>query len=225
MIATDINKIGYKLYYKDRVKYGSLEEFYGEYLNHILKHKAMVFTAWMYLADKLCELGFINESDMDKIHINIINHDNSKFLSDEFYIYAKRFYRNRRKNLRTNENFKKAVKLHKERNLHHFESLKDYKGDDWKCYAVELVCDYIAMGWEFNNYVCEYFGKVKDELKDNLPNEYYSYIESIIKIIPNEFSLAEEPLTTENMDYISHFFDNHNDPFEDNDYERNRDNK
>ena len=67
MTATNINEIKYRLYYKDSVKYGPLEEFYEEYLNHILKHKAMVFTAWMYLADKLCELGFINESDMDKI--------------------------------------------------------------------------------------------------------------------------------------------------------------
>ena len=70
------------------------------------------------------------------------------------------------------------------------------------------------MGWEFNNYICEYFEKIKDNFKNNLPKEYYNYIESIIKIIPEKLKLVEEPLTKKNIEYIYYVYNNYNDPFE-----------
>ena len=51
----------------------------------------MVYIAWLYIADTLYNLGFINENDMVDINVLIINHDNSKLESDEFIPYAKRF--------------------------------------------------------------------------------------------------------------------------------------
>ena len=72
------------------------------------------------------------------------------------------------------------------------------------------------MGWEFSDYIYEYFQKVKDELKNSLPKEYYNYIESIINAIPEKFALAEEPLTENNISYIYYMFNYNSNPFEDN---------
>lgn len=203
-------------YYKYLIEHKQIKEFYQEYLKHILEHKSKVWIAFLYICDTLCELGFINENDMDGISKLIMRHDESKLYSDEFIPYARKFNGPRPKDARVKEKFKEAVKLHKERNLHHFEALKTYKGDNWQYYAIELICDYIAMGWEFDNYICEYFEKIKDELKNALPNSYYNYIESIIKIIPFKLPFAEIPLTENIIENIYYTFNRYCDPFEDN---------
>ena len=189
-------------------------KYYRKYLDHILEHKKMVYTAWIYIQDTLCELGFISDDDVYPIFELVACHDESKLETDEFIPYAKRFNGPKPKDLTVKENFKAAVMLHKMRNPHHYESLKKRRGENWKHYAVELICDYIAMGWEFNNYICEYFEVVKEELKNALPEEYYNFIENVISIIPERLSLAEEPLTENNIGYIYHLYDYHNDPFE-----------
>ena len=204
----------YTNYYSDLVDFKVIDEYYKEYLNHILEHKKLVYIAWIYIVDTLCKYNFINESDINKIHVNILNHDNSKLLYDEFIPYAKRFNGHKKNNHIVKTKFKDAVKLHKERNLHHFEALKKYCGKDWKYYAIELICDYIAMGWEFNDFICEYFNKVKDNLKNELPKEYYKYIEDIISVISIELTLTEEPLSNNNIEYIYYLFNYYNDPFE-----------
>ena len=201
-------------YYDWLIKHHQIPKYYQEYLSHILDHKRMVCVAWFYIGDTLCELGFINEDEMERINKLTLNHDNSKLQRDEFIPYARKFNGPRRNNQKVKENFKEAVKLHKMRNLHHYESLKSYKGEDWKCYAIELICDYIAMGWEFNSYIGDYFEKVKDELKNNLPEDYYNYIESIIEIISEKLELSNETLTKNNEGYIHYLYNYYNDPFE-----------
>ena len=202
-------------YYNWLIDHKQIPKYYKSYLGHVLDHKKMVYIAWLYVADTLYSLDFISESDMCDINNLIMNHDDSKLQRDEFIPYARRFNGPRQKNPIVKADFKAAVKLHKERNLHHYEALKSYKGWNWKHYAIELICDYIAMGWEFDNYICEYFQEVKDELKSVLSEEYYNYIESIISIISERLVLAEKPLTENNIGYIYHLFDYYNDPFED----------
>ena len=204
----------YVNYYNWLIDHNQIPQYYKKYLEHILNHKEMVFIAWIYIGDSLCEMGFINEEDIYYINELIINHDDSKFQIEEFIPYAKKYNGHKQKDQMFQINFNDAVKLHKDRNLHHYETLNSYKGNDWKYYAIELICDYIAMGWEFDNYICEYFEKVKDKLKKELPENYYNYIESIIKIIPERLNLAEEPLTKNNIEYIYYLYNYHNDPFE-----------
>lgn len=220
MIINDDTKI-YIDYYNCLLKNGQISQYYKKYLNHILNHKNMVYIAWIYIADTLHELSFIDKEDICHINKLIINHDDSKYEIDEFIPYAKKFNKPF-KNQKIQTDFKLAVKLHKERNLHHYETLKSYNGNNWKHYAIELICDYIAMGWEFNNYICEYFEKIKDNFKNNLPKEYYNYIESIIKIIPEKLKLVEEPLTKKNIEYIYYVYNNYNDPFEENNLKINK---
>ena len=201
-------------YYEWLVKNGQIKEYYKKYLGHILEHKKNVYIAWLYICDPLCELNFIDENDIESIFELIINHDDSKLFKDEFIPYARRFNGPRQKDPKVKANFKSAVKLHKERNMHHYEALKTYEGDDWKHYAVELICDYIAMGWEFDSYICEYFIKVKDELKEALPAEYYNYIENIISVIPEKLPFAEDKLTDNRIEQICYMYNTYHDPFE-----------
>ena len=65
-----------------------------------------------------------------------------------------------------------------------------------------MVCDYIAMGWEFDNYILEYYDKAKDEI--DLPEQYKSFLESILNLIrtDNELSFAEEAMTDEKMNSL-----------------------
>ena len=205
-------------YYSSLVNNNKLPKYYKSYLDHILEHKKLVYIAWIYIGDTLSELGFINKNDMCHIYDLIIEHDNSKLLKDEFYPYSRRFKGTKRRKSMVEDEFRCAVRKHKSRNLHHYESLQGYRGKFWKHYAVELICDYIAMGWQFNNYIYEYFQKVRNQLKTVLPKEYFDYIESIINIIPKKLSLAEEPLTENNIEYIWYRFNYYNDPFDDNQF-------
>lgn len=217
-MCTNIDTNMYIDYYNFLINHNQLPKYYKSYLKHVLNHKEMVYIAWIYIANTLHSLGFINENDMNNINNLIICHDDSKLQKDEFIPYAKRFNGPKQKDAKTKTNFKKAVQLHKERNLHHYETLKLYNGENWKCYAIELICDYIAMGWEFNNYIFEYFQQVKDELKMNLPNEYFNYIESIINVISQRLDLTEKPLTENNTQLIYYLFNYYNDPFENYDF-------
>lgn len=211
-MIVSIDAEAYIDYYSWLINNNQIPKYYGSYLKHILNHKYMVHIAWIYIRDTLINLGFIDEDDASNIDNLIINHDDSKLQRDEFIPYAKRYNGSKKKNPLIKNNFKNAVKLHKERNIHHYEKLKSYKGENWRLYAIELVCDYIAMGWEFNNYVYEYFQKEKDELKKDLPDNYYKFIESVINLIPETFPLAEESLTKHKIEQICHIY---NDPFED----------
>ena len=190
-----------------------------DYLEHLNKHTCYVVVAWKYVREVLWDRGLLNEKEFDKTNTNIAFHDSSKVNMDEWIPYRNRFYVEWEDQSKVKEEFKAAVKRHKERNLHHYESLKDYKGDDWKCYVVELVCDYIAMGWEFNNFVLEYYESQKDKI--DLPSEYKSYLETIMDILREPIMHSvEEPITPEfindimfkdtelkprnNMDYTLH---------------------
>jgi hypothetical protein len=152
--------------------------------------------AWKYIREELWDRDLLDEEEFEKTNRLITWHDTSKVSKEEWGAYSERLYGDNKSNPNIKANFKEAVKKHKERNLHHYESLRDYKGNDWKCYVVELVCDYIAMGWELDNYILEYYDKVKDEI--NLPPEYKSYLETILSMLREDsLSAVEKPITNE----------------------------
>ena len=165
-----------------------------KYFMHYVKHTYFVVLAWKAISEELWQRNMLTEQEFKKTNNLIIWHDQSKMNKNEWDAYAKRFYGNQ-KDDETIIAFKEAVKEHKAKNLHHYESLKDYKGDDWKCYIIELVCDYIAMGWEFENYILEYYDSIKEKIE--LPNDYKAYLECILNILrePKMIEVVEKPLT------------------------------
>ena len=205
--------------YERLLKYGRIPKYNKNYLGHVIDHKKMVFLAWLYLRMPLYYTGHIDEDEIDIIDELIKKHDDSKLSKTEFYPYSKRFNGPKQNDPKVKANFKEAVRVHKMNNLHHFETLASYEGKDWKAYAIELICDYIAMGWEFDNYIFEFFQKAKDEMSQLLPEERYDYIENIINIIPKDFPLAEEHLTVDNIGCVIFLGDSYNDPVENYDNE------
>lgn len=171
------------------------------YLRHYFKHTEYVVMAWKKIRDFLYDNEFINDEEFEKINTLIIWHDNSKIDKDEWKTYACKFGSKEPLTEEEKEAFNDAVKKHKEKNLHHYESLKNYTGSDWKCYIIELVCDYIAMGWEFDNYIFEYYEGVKRKM--NLPPLYKEYLEQVLIALRDpSMSCIEEPLSEEQIAFL-----------------------
>ena len=176
------------------------------YFGHYITHTYYVVLAWKAIRGELWCHDKLTKEEFDQINRMIAWHDQTKMDASEWMPYAEWFYGNH-----DDENakieFKEAVQKHKEKNLHHFESLRNYKGPDWKCYIIELVCDYIAMGWEFDNYILEYYASKKEEIR--LPDDYKNYLESILEILRNTelLEIVERPLTEEKKTKLDFFYD------------------
>ncbi len=163
------------------------------YTDHYFQHTYYCMLAWMSIRNELLEEKVISKSEYEKINHLIAWHDNSKISDEEFMPYAMKFYSKQRDEEKIKSQFKEAVKHHKDCNLHHFEALRSYNGNDWKCYIIELICDYIAMGWEFKNYLFEYYQSTKDKI--NLPSEYREYLERVMDIIREKcYESVESPM-------------------------------
>ena len=154
-----------------------------KYYEYYSRHVYYVVLAWKDIQDLLIEAGLINEAEFHKINQLIIWHDNSKIEADEFAAYAARFYPAGEENDEEGIErlFKQAWEAHKLKNPHHHQALKDYQGDDWKCYLVEMVCDWHAMGWEMGNTAYEYYEDNKASI--NLPSIYQEFLKLILALI------------------------------------------
>ena len=172
------------------------------YFEHYAKHTYYVVLAWKEIQSVLIEQGLISEEEFQKINQLIIWHDNSKISEDEWLPYARRFYSSHGNEESVKRDFKKAVAHHKKENLHHFESLKNYFGPDWKCYIVEMVCDYIAMGWEFGKYIFEYYEENRNQIE--LPARYQEYLDWVLNSLREStiYSYLEESLSQKRMVYL-----------------------
>ena len=170
-----------------------IEKKYGE---HYFAHTYYVVLAWKLIRRVLLDKKTISEREYKIINHLVAWHDNSKISELEFKPYALGLYSQDKDTKEVHDDFKEAINIHKSSNLHHFESLKNYKGNDWKCYIIELICDYIAMGWEFKNYLLEYYQANKESIE--LPKEYKEYLEYVISIIKDTcYDEVERPMDCE----------------------------
>lgn len=171
------------------------------YFNHYMKHTYYVVLAWKLIQDRLVAEGFISKEEFDKITQLIIWHDNSKISREEWLPYARKFYSIGKQSEEVKAEFQKAVAHHKANNLHHFELLQNYTGSDWRCYIIEMVCDYIAMGWEFGVYIFEYYEKERKSIV--LPPEYKEYLEQVLNVLRDpSLSAVEEEMTSKREAYL-----------------------
>lgn len=155
------------------------------YIQYYINHTYNVVLAWIDIQDLLIKNKVINKDEFKRINKLIILHDKSKLSMEEFAAYGAKFFPIGP--ITNEEEIKSAFKLawehHKANNPHHHQTLKDYKGDDWICYLIEMICDWIAMGWEFGELVHEYYEKHKEEI--DLPILYKNTLENILTLIKN----------------------------------------
>src|SRR5574344_2135778 len=155
---------------KPIIRYITVKEAIGKYTDYINEHINNVKRAFNELEstlDKLNEEKILN-FDKDELVRNIKDHDHSKFSDYEFNGYRQWFYpvngADRYKNL-----YDKAWNHHTEVNPHHPEHWVVH--DPMKnnnvvtimempdVYLAELICDWQAMSYKFNNNPLEYYKK------------------------------------------------------------------
>ena len=153
-----------------------------KYFEYYMNHTYNVVLAWKAIQDILLENEIINEDEFTKINMLIAWHDNSKINSDEFSAYGAKFFPVKEaKDIGSAEDFKLAWDVHKSKNLHHHQSLNNYTESDWKCYIVEMICDWIAMGFETDTSACKYYEQQRENIV--LPDEYRMLLEKILSCI------------------------------------------
>jgi len=173
-----------------------------QYFMHYFKHTYLVVLAWKGIQDILIKNNLINEYEFNRINELIIWHDNSKISESEWLPYARKFNPvGCQDKDKVEIEFKQAVRHHKCNNFHHFESLKNYTGSDWKCYIIEMICDYIAMGWEFDSYIFDYYDSNKEKI--DLPTLYQEYLDEVLNLLKDpSMHFIEEPLTPKRISYL-----------------------
>ena len=164
---------------------GSSVETEVSYINYLLEHKRNIERVWNGIYPTLILAGLINPEETEKIEENIGKHDDSKFIQPEFSAYAAFFFGGR-KNKREE---RRKRSYHKDSNKHYHRALKEYVSNDWKCYAVEMVCDWEAMGLVHGLSANEYYVKAKEEIE--LPLDYKSFVEEVLLVVAH-LELEEE---------------------------------
>ena len=136
---------------------------YEEYRNYITEHINNVKKAFDTYGELLCEEL---ELEITAMQYQIDNHDNSKWSAEEFEPYARKFFPEG-KRIISDYDFNKAWMHHTQYNCHHPEHWLFYDYNTKKItiydmpdkYIAEMICDWIAMGYKFNNKAYEYYEK------------------------------------------------------------------
>ena len=124
-----------------------------KYTEYILDHKANVRKAY----DWLDAHGLIKDNILlSKVQVNVINHDLSKYLPDEFDAYAEYFYG--KKTAKVEKEFDYAWLHHIHNNPHHWQHwllVNDTDGtyalEMPEEYVYEMICDWWAFSFKKGN--------------------------------------------------------------------------
>lgn len=137
-----------------------------EYVNYIKEHIKNV--------NKACEkygLLICKELDIEyeELCMQIKSHDKSKFSSEEFNAYRQKFYRDKNEEEISENEFNKAWLHHIHNNPHHPEYWVYYCNNNLtesvtvfdmsNNYIAEMILDWVAMGYKFNDRCYDYYNK------------------------------------------------------------------
>lgn len=144
---------------------------FREYLDYFERHYDNVQKAWALLNEKCQNKGFRFISDdfvWHCIDAEVKMHDESKLSAQEFTQYRQRWFPCEGED-QNDEDFQKAWEHHWKDNPHHWQNWttngSDYMYGDY--YVVIMLCDWVAMGFEFGNTAKSFYEKNKDSI--NLP--------------------------------------------------------
>lgn len=171
-----------------------------QYLEYIKEHKENVTKAFQVYGTLIIDLLYddnINKQlTWERLYEKIRDgHDNSKYENEEFESYRRKFFPRDGEKPISDYEFNKAWLHHIHNNPHHpeywiyqdYEELKS-KGKAQIFYypmdndaIIEMLCDWIAMSYKFNNKVYDWY---KESNKGDILNEDTRFIvEEILKAI------------------------------------------
>jgi len=157
-----------------------------DYLNYVKEHKQNVKLAWKELQEKCEGKGFSFIYDDWKYHILcslIEKHDDSKLSNEEFIPYRQKFYPCEGENI-DKSLFGVAWEHHKNNNPHHWEHWLNHEPStpyDKSMYAVEMVCDWMAMGYKFGDTAESFYLNNKNKIILPVSEDYIFEIFNAIK--------------------------------------------
>lgn len=146
---------------------------FREYLNYLERHYDNVQMAWKLINDRCQRKGFRFMSDdfvWGSIDEAIKMHDESKLSMQEFTQYRNYFFTAEGEE-KDKLSFDLAWDHHLDQNEHHWQNWTQ-RQENGMMYAdiflVQMVCDWVAMGFEFGDTAKDYYEKNKERI--NLPD-------------------------------------------------------
>lgn len=140
----------------------------NEYRQYILEHQKNVKKAFNEYGILLCKELEVN---VGAISLQVQSHDQSKFSKEEFEIYRRKFFKKDNEPEISDHEFNLGWLMHIHNNPHHpqfwvlHDEGKNYVYDMPNNYIIEMLLDWIAMGYKFNSKCYDYYndkGKNKD---------------------------------------------------------------
>lgn len=152
-----------------------------EYKKYIEEHLQNIRDAFVELST--CpDLDWLITEDLScKLFTRILLHDLSKYSEEEFNAYRKYYYPiNEEEKNNAKVDFEKAWKHHYENNDHHWQARVNMTNmtEHLKLACLENICDWLAMGYKFNDRPIQYYNKHKNEI--TLPQVQIDFIEKVL---------------------------------------------
>ncbi len=164
------------------------EDEYIEYINnHITNVKKAYENLRSIETELMARVPEINYSNLHNTYQRIIVHDASKFSDEEFDAYRRHFHSiNDAEKKDSEEDFKEAWKHHYVYNDHHPEH---FNGKEMfpKEAVLEMICDWIAMGYNgkptLSAYDWYYQNKDKDDTLKDMNKNTVELVEKILDVV------------------------------------------
>lgn len=155
-----------------------------EYKKYIEEHKANVEKAYEEIKNNTAMYQLLGQDLMNELYNRVLEHDNSKYSTEEFDAYRKNFFPINQQEKEDNKvAFDKAWKHHWRTNSHHWQYRQNKKSFDKEdneqvLDVVENVLDWMAMGYKFNDRPYQYYENNKEHIILN--EEEKKFLEYII---------------------------------------------
>ena len=140
----------------------------AEYRQYIIEHQKNVKKAFNEYGILLCNELKVS---IGQISLQIQSHDESKFSEEEFNIYRRKFFKKDDEEEISDYEFNLGWLHHIHNNPHHpqfwvlYDEGQKFIYDMPDNYIIEMILDWIAMGYKFNSKCYDYYnnkGKDKD---------------------------------------------------------------
>lgn len=150
-----------------KVKTNQAENKYYKYIEQHRKYMVQAYIE-MLACPVILELG---DEVLNKLKHRVLTHDLSKYENEEFGAYRKHYYPINKQEKEDNlENFERAWQHHWNNNPHHWqyrrnntefskENITDVVN------VLENVCDWLAIGYDFNDRPYQYYEKVQETIE------------------------------------------------------------
>lgn len=175
----ELKEYGIELKKSFKEEIGKLKTQEQNYLDYINEHINNVQIAWGTMKIKLDDFLPTNvKMDVDKL---VNEHDRSKFSPEEFDGYRQWYYPYKDEE-KDAEMYNKAWIHHYTNNPHHWQYWKDKEGIELEQkipYILEMIADWTAMGYKFNDTPQQYYEKEKNNII--LTDDAREYLEDILK--------------------------------------------